>query len=221
MADVVRLDPHAYRRTPWKNGGGVTVDIADAYMPGAEPGSWSGMLWRLGRTEIVAPGPFSDLSGYDRILTVIGGRGLVLDIEGGAALDVREPYRPVRFRGEDRIVSRLEAGPVAVLNLIADRRHHIDVAVLSGTDARAVDAPISIVGLTRRITSPRPTPCPFPWCWSNRSFSCRRIDAEIVDVGIPWCKLRKKRGSDWSGGRLSKKAGLLLAACRLKCRFAP
>jgi len=145
MADVVRLDPHAYRRTPWKNGGGVTVDIADAYIPGAEPGSWSGMLWRLGRTEIVEPGPFSDLSGYDRILTVIGGRGLVLDIEGGAALDVREPYRPVRFRGEDRIVSRLEAGPVAVLNLIADRRHHIDVAILSGTDARAVDAPISIV----------------------------------------------------------------------------
>ena len=145
MTDVVRLDPHAYRRTPWKNGGGVTVDIADAYMPGAGPGSWSGMLWRLGRTEIVTPGPFSDLSGYDRILTVIGGRGLVLDIEGGAALDVREPCRPVRFRGEDRIVSRLEAGPVAVLNLIADRRHHIDVAVLSGTDARAVDAPISIV----------------------------------------------------------------------------
>jgi len=145
MTDVVRLDPHAYRRTPWKNGGGVTVDIADAYIPGAEPGSWSGMLWRLGRTEIVTPGPFSDLSGYDRILTVIGGRGLVLDIEGGAALDVREPCRPVRFRGEDRIVSRLEAGPVTVLNLIADRRHHIDVAVLSGTDARAVDAPISIV----------------------------------------------------------------------------
>ena len=145
MTDVVRLDPHAYRRTPWKNGGGVTVDIADAYIPGAEPGSWSGMLWRLGRTEIVTPGPFSDLSGYDRILTVIGGRGLVLDIEGGAALDVREPCRPVRFRGEDRIVSRLEAGPVTVLNLIADRRHHIDVAILSGTDARAVDAPISIV----------------------------------------------------------------------------
>ena len=56
--DMTQLDPAAYRRTPWKNGGGVTVDIADAYMPGGEPGSWSGMLWRLGRTEIVVPGPF-------------------------------------------------------------------------------------------------------------------------------------------------------------------
>jgi len=144
MTDPIKLDPRAYRRTPWKNGGGVAVDIADAYAPGAQAGSWSGMLWRLGRTEIVEGGPFSDLSGYDRILTVIGGRGLVLQIEGGAALDVREPYRPVRFRGEDRIVSRLETGPVAVLNLIADRRHAIDVAILSGTD---------VAVLTRRSTS--------------------------------------------------------------------
>jgi environmental stress-induced protein Ves len=143
--DITRLDPAAYRRTPWKNGGGITIDIADAYAPGAAPGSWSGMLWRLGRTRIVEPGPFSDLSGYDRILTVIGGRGLVLEIAGGQALDVREPFRPVRFAGEDRITSRLEAGPVAVLNLMSDRRHAIDVVMLSGQDTRALDAAINIV----------------------------------------------------------------------------
>ncbi|MEN3380968.1 MAG: uncharacterized protein V7608_1012 [Hyphomicrobiales bacterium] len=143
--DITRLDPAAYRRTPWKNGGGITIDIADAYAPGAAPGSWSGMLWRLGRTRIVEPGPFSDLSGYDRILTVIDGRGLVLEIAGGQALDVREPFRPVRFAGEDRITSRLEAGPVAVLNLMSDRRHAIDVVILSGQDARALDAAINIV----------------------------------------------------------------------------
>lgn len=143
--DITRLDPAAYRRTPWKNGGGITIDIADAYAPGAAAGGWSGMLWRLGRTQIVEPGPFSDLSGYDRILTVIGGRGLVLEIAGGTALDVREPFRPVRFTGEDRITSRLEAGPVAVLNLMSDRKHAIDVTVLSGQDTRALDAAINIV----------------------------------------------------------------------------
>lgn len=141
---VTRLDPKAYRRTPWKNGGGVTIDIADAYAPGSEPGGWSGMLWRLGRTRIVAPGPFSDLSGYDRILTVIGGRGLVLEVEGGAPLDVRAPFRPVRFRGEDRITSRLEAGPVAVLNLIADRKRTINVAILREAEAWPLDAAINI-----------------------------------------------------------------------------
>jgi environmental stress-induced protein Ves len=141
---ISRLNPSSYRRTPWKNGGGVTVDIADAYAPGAEPGSWTGMLWRLGRTQIVTPEPFSDLSGFDRILTVIGGRGLVLEIEGSTALDVREPFRPVRFRGEDKIMSRLEAGPVAVLNLIADREHTIDVAILRGGETHALSAAINI-----------------------------------------------------------------------------
>jgi environmental stress-induced protein Ves len=143
--NITRLDPAAYRRTPWKNGGGVTIDIADAYAPGAAAGSWSGMLWRLGRTRILEPGPFSDLTGYDRILTVIGGHGLVLEIVGGDALDVREPFRPVRFAGEDRITSRLEAGPVAVFNLMCDRRHAIDVAVLGRQDTRVLDAAIHVV----------------------------------------------------------------------------
>jgi environmental stress-induced protein Ves len=52
---TIRLDPQSYRRTPWKNGGGVTVDIADATRRG-RAGRWSGMLWRFGRTRIVAPG---------------------------------------------------------------------------------------------------------------------------------------------------------------------
>jgi uncharacterized protein len=143
--DIARLDPAAYRRTPWKNGGGTTIDIADAYAPGAVAGGWSGMLWRLGRTQIVEPGPFSDLAGYDRILTVIGGRGLVLEIAGGAALDVREPFRPVRFAGEDRITSRLEAGPVAVFNLMSDREHAIDVAIMRANDTRRLEAATHIV----------------------------------------------------------------------------
>jgi len=146
MNAVVRLDPRGYRRTPWKNGGGVTIDIADDYAPGVPPGSWSGMLWRLGRTHIVEPAPFSDLTGFDRILTVIGGRGLWVDIEDGTSLDVREPFRPVRFRGEDRIVSRLEAGPVAVLNLLADRtRYDIKVLILTGGMACLLDATINVV----------------------------------------------------------------------------
>src|SRR5262249_46239322 len=101
--------------------------------------------WRLGRTQIVTAGPFSDLAGYDRILTVIGGRGLVLEVEGGAALDVREPFSPVRFRGEDQITSRLEAGPVEVLNLLADRTAFlIGVMILDGGGFIALDADINV-----------------------------------------------------------------------------
>src|SRR3954451_3633887 len=119
--ELTRLSAADYRRTPWENGVGVTVDIADEYAPGAEPGGWAGMVWRFGRTRIETPGPFSDLTGYDRILSVIGGRVLVRRPHGRPALDVREPFRPVRFPGEWAIESALEDGSVAVLNLMADR----------------------------------------------------------------------------------------------------
>jgi hypothetical protein len=114
------LSPESFRSKPWKNGGGVTVDIADASAPGADPAGWEGMVWRLGRTAIVQPGPFSDLTGYDRLQAVIVGSGLVLDGADGE-IDLRQPFRPVRYDGGIPLVSRLENGPVEVVNLIADR----------------------------------------------------------------------------------------------------
>ncbi|MET0604981.1 MAG: HutD family protein [Beijerinckiaceae bacterium] len=138
MADAVMhracrttlLAPSSYRRTPWKNGGGVTIDIAAGWKPGAVEGDWSGMLWRFGRTSIISPGPFSDLSGYDRAQVVVEGRGLALETPDGE-IDVREPMRPVRFAGETPIVSRLEQGPVEVANLIGARDAvAIDLCVL-------------------------------------------------------------------------------------------
>lgn len=115
------LDPAGYRRTPWKNGGGVTIDIAGAYRSEGGAGEWDGMLWRFGRTRIEQPGPFSDLSGYDRILAVVEGRGLVLHPRFRAPIEVHAPFAPVHFPGEWAITSELTAGPVGVLNLMADR----------------------------------------------------------------------------------------------------
>jgi len=116
---ITLLDPASYLRTPWKNGGGTTVDIA-----------FSGDVWRFGRTPIVQPGAFSDYTGFDRVQVLVSGSGLVLDTPKGE-IDVRQPFRPVRFSGETSIVSRLEAGPVEVVNLIGERaRVKVDIAVL-------------------------------------------------------------------------------------------
>ena len=110
------LDPSRYRRLPWKNGGGVSVDIA-----------WEGETWRFGRTPIVAAGPFSDYAGHDRLQVLVAGRGLVLETPGGE-IDLRRPFLPVRFAGETPITSRLEAGPVEVVNLIG-RRDRVRLAL--------------------------------------------------------------------------------------------
>ncbi|MFO1162461.1 MAG: HutD family protein [Reyranellaceae bacterium] len=124
---ITPLAPQHYRRTPWKNGGGVTTDIAH-----------DGETWRFSRTPITTPGPFSDYAGFDRMQVLVGGRGLVLETPDGE-IDVRTPFKPVRFAGELAIVSRLEAGPVEVMNLLGDR-------ALVGLDLAVVDA-----GASRRL----------------------------------------------------------------------
>ena len=58
-------------------------------------------------------------------------------------IDVRMPFRPVRFAGETEIVSRLEAGPVEVVNLIGRR------------DTVAIDLHVVDIGST--LTTPRGT----------------------------------------------------------------
>jgi len=122
---ITALDPAGYRKTPWKNGGGVTVDIVEHED-----------AWRFGRTPITTPGPFSDYSGFDRAQVLVAGRGLVLETPQGA-IDVRAPFQPVTFAGETPIVSRLEAGPVEVVNLIGDRaRVAIDLQVLRAGASR-------------------------------------------------------------------------------------
>ena len=126
---ITLLDPSQYRRTPWKNGGGVTVDIAE-----------QDDVWRFGRTPITTPGPFSDYAGFDRLQVLVAGRGLVLDTPDGE-IDVRTPFKPVRFTGETRIVSRLESGPVEVVNLIGARaKVRIALEVLQADSALTVEA---------------------------------------------------------------------------------
>ena len=128
------LDPTGYRRTPWKNGGGVTIDIAEHED-----------AWRFGRTPITTPGPFSDYSGFDRAQVLVAGHGLVLQTPDGC-IDVRTPLKPVAFAGETKIVSRLEAGPVEVVNLIGNRaRVRIDLQVLHAGAAMGRSAGTHIV----------------------------------------------------------------------------
>lgn len=68
--------------TPWRNGGGVTHEVA--VLP-AVAGT-DGFDWRVSIAEVAAPGPFSCFDGVDRILTLI---------EGELRLDFASARRPV------------------------------------------------------------------------------------------------------------------------------
>ena len=56
--------------TRWKNGGGVTREVAKS--PSQAP------FWRVSIANVDQEGPFSSFEGLDRILTVIEGKGMVL-----------------------------------------------------------------------------------------------------------------------------------------------
>ena len=114
------LKSEDYTGSPWKNGGGIFTDIADAHRAGAPAKDWDSLLWRFASTPIVAPGPFSYMPGIDRLQMVVGGHGLVLK-SPTQDFDERDPFSTVRFTGEMEIVTALEAGPVEVVNLMARR----------------------------------------------------------------------------------------------------
>jgi environmental stress-induced protein Ves len=102
--------------TPWKNGGGVTREVA-VFPPGAAMDAFE---WRVSLAEIAADGAFSTFPGVDRVLTVIEGQGLMLDVGGRLlALDAASP--PLAFAGDAEVSARLTDGPIRDLNLMVRR----------------------------------------------------------------------------------------------------
>lgn len=121
MFPSLAIAPDRFIAFPWKNGQGVTMDIAAAHRAGGRAGDWETVVWRFGRTGIGKPGPFSEMAGFERLQVVVKGRGLRLRAADGTMIDVRTPFAPVRFDGATRIDSVLDDGPVEVVNLIVRR----------------------------------------------------------------------------------------------------
>ncbi|MEE1842239.1 HutD family protein [Streptomyces sp. NPDC007076] len=115
--------------TPWKNGGGVTREIA-AYPEGAPLDAFD---WRVSLAEVDGDGPFSSFPGVDRTLTVVEGAGMDL-LVGGEHHILDEPYWPHDFPGDPETEGRLLGGPVVNVNVMCRRgRTSATVAVVRGT----------------------------------------------------------------------------------------
>lgn len=102
---------------PWKNGGGVTRELAAA-PAGAGMEAFD---WRISIAEVAAGGPFSSFPGVDRVLTVIAGEGLSLTIDGRPAVVLDAASPPLAFSGEARCEAALRAGPIRDLNVMVRR----------------------------------------------------------------------------------------------------
>lgn len=113
--------------TPWKNGGGETVEIAVSPL-GA---TLDNFHWRVSSARVASPGPFSPFPGVERTLAVIRGGPLQLVVSDGEpprherpakVLNLNHQSEPYRFAGEWNVHAQpLGDGPVIDFNVMTRR----------------------------------------------------------------------------------------------------
>ena len=123
---------------PWKNGGGITRNIAEGRTA-------AGAAWRLSRADVADDGPFSNFAELRRILTVVSGAGMDLVHPGGALRAAL--FQPVAFDGGLPVTARLLDGPITDLNLMFDPAY-CDGTVRLRRGAATLDAGAPPAGIT-------------------------------------------------------------------------
>ncbi|MFC4506103.1 MULTISPECIES: HutD family protein [Streptomyces] len=117
--DVLRWS--GYRSMPWKNGGGMTRQVASGAVQAAlapvEPED--GFDWRVSVADVDAGGSFSSFPGIDRVITLVEGEGMVLTVDGTP--HPVAPLSPFAFSGDAATDCRLEAGAVRDMNVMTRR----------------------------------------------------------------------------------------------------
>ncbi|MFI9002068.1 HutD family protein [Streptomyces sp. NPDC053541] len=102
--------------TPWRNGGGVTREIA----AGPADAGLDDFVWRVSLADVAAGGPFSAFPGVDRVITVVDGPGMQLTVDGAPHL-VDARFAPFRFPGDAVTDCRLLGGPLVDFNVMTRR----------------------------------------------------------------------------------------------------
>ncbi len=167
--------------TPWKNGGGMTREIA-CMPPGA---GIDGFDWRVSIAHIARNGPFSAFPGVDRVITLLEGAGVHLrNADGAIDRALNQVLVPFAFPGDAAIDARLLGSDCHDLNVMTRRAAcRAQVQVLRGTHALPV-APhgllLAVHGSWRAAagTHPAHTLAPQHGLWWHGSPTGWRLAAE-------------------------------------------
>lgn len=130
--------------THWRNGGGVTREVATSGRSGSQ-----GFDWRISIADVSQPGPFSAFPGVDRVITLVEGERMDLVIDG--VVHVLGLHESLSFDGASQASCSLPAGPTRDLNVMT-RSDRLSAAVavrdLSETRPIAVSGSQVLVLLT-------------------------------------------------------------------------
>lgn len=126
-----------YRRMPWKNGKGETVEIA--VFP--QDASVDDFDWRISMATVAEDGPFSVFEGVDRTLSVLSGDGIALSVEGRDTVDLTIRSAPYTFPADATTSARLLGPPITDLNVMTRRGRWVHRV----SRHEAMDGPISAI----------------------------------------------------------------------------
>jgi environmental stress-induced protein Ves len=101
---------------PWKNGGGVTREVA-VHPAGSRLDDFD---WRVSIADIRTAGPFSKFPGIERQMAILSGR-LSFEIEGRSPLRLTAESAAVAFAGEASVSAEPLEGSVTDLNVMTRR----------------------------------------------------------------------------------------------------
>jgi environmental stress-induced protein Ves len=144
MPRATLLKASTYRRMPWKNGGGETVEIAIS----PEGATVSDFDWRISMATVAADGPFSIFPEIDRTLSILQGHGMALTIDSRAPVLLTQESDPLAFPADVPVSATLADGPITDLNVMTRRagpRHHVERASIDGEGDVEVNAPVWLV----------------------------------------------------------------------------
>jgi environmental stress-induced protein Ves len=140
---VQELDPgfrvvraHGRPRTPWRNGLGLTEEIAMS----PDGAGYADFDWRVSIAEMTRDAEFSRFPGVERTLTLLTPGAVELAV--GGVVKTLSQYEPVGFPGDVPVSARLLAGPARDLNVMTRRdRVRASVRVEAIGPLLAVNAP--------------------------------------------------------------------------------
>ena len=155
---------------PWRNGGGVTREIAAFHDSAVHPD----FLWRVSMATVNAPGPFSRFDGVDRSLAVLDGDGIMLEMaDGDHVLTQYSP--PFAFSGEASVQAEVIGATTCDLNAMTRRGHFTHTmrrnAVNRAAEFTATGAATILVMLGDVTVTA-----------TGQSYSAKRLDA-LIDIG--------------------------------------
>jgi environmental stress-induced protein Ves len=120
---------------PWRNGAGVTREIAIGHAPAPDAGGGAAVggaataavtpsfSWRVSMADLAGDGPFSHFPGVDRVLVLLRGEGVRVRLGSAAEPVALAPLAPLAFPGEWDVFLTMTPGQPRGrdLNLMWDR----------------------------------------------------------------------------------------------------